>query len=74
MPSPHIRPSEVLLWGFDLTSNGEIPFDILDQLLDVHGLDFTGLTLSATPRGNLYRTHRLMQGVKPAVLPGVRGR
>jgi hypothetical protein len=64
LPSPVIRPPDVLLWGFDFTDNSEIPFSVLDSLLDDHGLDFTGLSLSATARGNLYRTHRLMQGAR----------
>lgn len=67
LPKPLVDPKDILLWNFELTEDSEIPFSTLDQLLDVHGIDFTGLSLSATHRGNLYRTHRLMQGNKPAI-------
>lgn len=64
LPSPILHPKNVLAWGFELTESSEIPFEVLDLLLDNKGLDFTGLSLSATARGNLYRTHRLMQGAR----------
>ena len=41
----------------------QIPFAIFDRVLENHGIDITGLTYSATKRGNLYRTHRLMVSV-----------
>lgn len=38
----------------------QVPFDILDSLVDKHDIDITGLKWSATARGTRFRTHRLM--------------
>ena len=67
MPSVMQPASKVLAFDFDPETDEEapngqvsIPFHVLDHILDVHKIDFTGLSLSSTKRGNLYRTHKLM--------------
>lgn len=56
-----MKATDVLEWGFDLTEDNELTYDTLDDLVDKHGLDITGLSLSSTPRGNTYRAYRLMR-------------
>jgi len=48
-------------WGFDLTESHELKFETLDDIMDKHNLDITGLNLTSTSRGNRYRTYRLMR-------------
>lgn len=62
-PDPHIDPEDVLEWNFDLTDAGELTFEVLDRLVDEHKIDITGLSVSSTTRGNVYRTHRLMSSL-----------
>ena len=59
---PRITSDQVLEWDFECegVDKAEIPFAILDSLVDTHGIDLTGLSLSATSRGTRFRTHRLM--------------
>jgi len=60
LPKPEIKRADVLEWGFDLTNANELPFETLDNIMDQHKIDITGLTLTNTPRGNKYRTYRLL--------------
>jgi len=66
LPSVMQPASKVLSWDFepeqdDSESGGvQIPFAVFDQIVDIHCIDVTGLSLSQTKRGNLYRTHRMM--------------
>ena len=66
LPSVMQPHQKVLLWDFEPEideKNAEqvtIPFSVLDQVMDIHHIDITGLSMSSTKRGNLYRTHRLM--------------
>ena len=67
LPSVLQPASKVLAWDFDPEQDEEgdavsllIPFSVFDHVMDVHRIDITGLNLSSTKRGNLYRTHRLM--------------
>jgi len=66
LPSVMQPASKVLCWDFepeedDSGSGGaSVPFTVFDQLMDIHHIDVTGLSLSSTKRGNLYRTHRMM--------------
>lgn len=57
-----VKAQDILEWDFELEgmSADEVPFAILDSLMDNHGMDFTALKFSATPRGTRFRTHRLM--------------
>ena len=64
MPSPLVNAADVLDWGFELEAPALIPFDVLDRLMDEHGVDVTGFTYSMTPRGNSYRAHRHMAAVR----------
>lgn len=59
---PRITSDQVLEWDLECegVDKAEIPFAILDSLVDTHGIDLTGLSLSATSRGTRFRTHRLM--------------
>lgn len=61
LPPPLVKADDVLEWGFGLTEDKQIPFETLDVIMDKHGIDITGLTLSSTSRGNQYRMYRLMK-------------
>lgn len=70
MPSVMQPANKVLTWDFEPEvdhghdPNGVlIPFAVFDQLMDIHRIDVTGLHLSSTKRGNLYRTHRPMMPI-----------
>ena len=60
LPSSFISPSEVLAFGDILDDDNQVHFKVLDKIQE-HVPDFTGLSMSCTVRGNLYRTHRLMR-------------
>jgi len=63
LPSPRVKAVDVIDWDFEVEdSEGGvlIPFSTLDRVME-YGIDITGLNVSQTRRGNLYRTHRLMQ-------------
>lgn len=60
LPPSVIKADQVCWWGFELEDGDKIPFDVLDGIMD-DGMDITGLNMSSTPRGNLYRAHRLMK-------------
>ena len=63
--------SKVLVWDFEPEPSIEtddpnrvlIPFHVFDKIIDIHNIDVTGLTMSGTRRGNLYRMHRMMMPV-----------
>ena len=61
LPPSIVKADKILLWGFDLENDSQIPFKVLDRILTEHHIDITGLLMSSTNRGNLYRAHRLMQ-------------
>ena len=58
-PDCVVKQAEVLEINVDLV-DGKIPYNVLDQIVDVHGIDVTGLQMSQTPNGTLYRTYRLL--------------
>ena len=39
--------------------DAKIPYKVPDEIIDVHGIDVTGLEMSQTPNGTLYRRYRL---------------
>lgn len=59
-------PQKVLAFDFEPEpcesepGHVQIPFHVFDHVMDIHGVDVTGLSFSSTKRGSLYRTHRLM--------------
>ena len=58
-----MKAVDVIDWDFEVEdSEGGvlIPFSTLDRVME-YGIDITGLNVSQTRRGNLYRTRRLMQ-------------
>ena len=61
-PWLRVAADQILEWDFALEGqdSNEIPFSVLDALMDTHGMDLTGLKWSATVRGTRFRTHRLM--------------
>ena len=61
LPTPIVKTSDVWEFGFDLTESHELKFETLDNIMDNHNLDITGLNLTSTSRGNKYRTYRLMR-------------
>ena len=60
LPPSVISSEKILLWGFELEEENKLPFSVFDRLME-DGIDVTGLTISNTSRGNLYRAHRLMK-------------
>ena len=62
LPPVIISANQVLAGNVSLDEDGCIPFDIFDRLQADHGIDVSGLSLSRTARGNLYRAHLLMKG------------
>ena len=63
LPSPWVAAEKVALFNFELDEHGQLPFEVLDELYKA-GIDTTGLSLSSTARGNLYRAHRLMSAIR----------
>ena len=66
LPDPMASLEDVLDSNFEMTENNELPFDTLDTLCQQHDLDVTGLSMSQTPRGNLYRAYVLSRGASRA--------
>ncbi len=66
LPGVTQPPSKILSFDFEPERDESnpaavmIPFQVFDSLLDDHNVDVTGLSCSATKRGDLYRAHRLM--------------
>ena len=67
VPSVLQPASKILAWDFEPFNDEEtdsgslfIPFSVYDTLMDLHKIDLTGLNMSATKRGNLFRMHRMM--------------
>ena len=60
LPPSIVKPSLVFLWGFEHEEENKLPFSVLDGIMD-EGIDITGLNMSTTNRGNLYRAHRMMR-------------
>ena len=60
LPASVLSPKKILLWGFQLESN-QLPFSVLDKIMDLEIADLTGLKISSTKRGAMYRAHRLMR-------------
>ena len=66
LPEPLVHLSKVLECNFEWTEKGEMPFEVLDQLLVKHEIDITGFNMSRTHRGNLYRSYVLYHGKSAA--------
>eukprot|EP00974_Lingulodinium_polyedra_P059189 5700693-Lingulodinium_polyedra.AAC.1 len=62
-PEPTVGIQSVLEANFDLKEAQSLPYDVLDATRAQHAIDLTGLNLSTTKRGNLYRSYVLMRGV-----------
>ena len=60
LPNPLIPASSVLEANFEL-EKGKIPYGVLDRLRENHHIDVTGLSISLTEGGNLYRAYALMR-------------
>ena len=63
LPSPWVAAADVVLFNFELDEHNQLPFQVLDELYKA-GIDTTGLCLSSTARGNLYRAHRQMSAIR----------
>ena len=61
LPPSVLAPSKILLWGFVLEEGTLLPFKVLGQIMDLDFVDLTGLKISSTKRGAMYRAHRLMR-------------
>lgn len=60
MPSVLIDRSRVLMGPIDLVDS-KLTYKDLDQLIDQHRIDMTGLTWTQTKNGQAYRLYRLMK-------------
>ena len=62
LPSPLLSMSLILEFNVDMDSGlvyHAIPYGVLDKLQNRHGIDLTGLSVSRTANGGLYRAYRL---------------
>lgn len=59
---PLVPKEDILDWNFEWQEDMSIPFETFDHLRLVHGIDVTGLNMSLTQGGNLYRSHALLKG------------
>ena len=62
MPSPVVHLADILECNFDLSSDETLPYDVFDALRSHHGIDVTGLSVSSTHWGNVYRSYALLGG------------
>ena len=60
LPPVLVSAKTVLAGNVTLDAESCITFDVLDRLNAEHGIDVSGVSLSRTARGNLYRAHLLM--------------
>ena len=59
LPSPQVKTSNILEFNFEL-DDGKLPFEVLDRLRTIHGIDVTAISMSHTGLGARYRAHVLM--------------
>ena len=59
VPCVRVPRGEVMLVNVELDSDRRIPFTVFDSLRTAHNVDVTGLAMSLTHRGNLYRAQVL---------------
>ena len=48
--------------NFELSSEETLPYGVLDDLRLKHAIDLTGVSLSMTRRGSMYRSYVVMRG------------
>ena len=60
LPDPLVHQDDILECNFEM--DPAIPYEVLDSLRLKHGIDVSGLSISLTHRGNLYRNHALLYG------------
>ena len=59
MPDVQVSKGSVLIGPTEL-ADGKLSFDTLDALVDLHGIDITGLRWTRTRCGNAYRSYKLL--------------
>ena len=62
LPAPVVNLAGILECNCALSSDGTLPYDVFDALRRQHVIDVAGLSMSSTPRGNLYRSYALLGG------------
>ena len=62
LPKPVVASTQILECNFDLNEGGQLPYDVFDALRTQHDIDVTGLSVSLTHNGNLYRNYALLGG------------
>ncbi len=62
LPGPIVDNRFILECGFEITEEGELPFEVLARVRSRHGVVVTGLGLPLARRGNACRTYTLMHG------------
>ena len=65
MPDVLVIQQACLEMNFSLTAEHELPFEVFEAVRMKHSIDVTGLSLSLTKRGNVYRRFAL-PGCTPA--------
>ena len=55
VPEVRVTRNDILLMNVELDADSQIPFAAFDALRTAHALDVSGVSLSMTHRGNLYR-------------------
>ena len=61
LPDPLAAVDHILELNFELRDDSSIPWDTLDAVRTRHRIDITGLNLSMTHRGNIYRNYVLLR-------------
>ena len=59
LPGCVLSPPDVLIPNILMEADGTIPYCILDELRSQHDIDVSGLQVSRTQKGNIYRSHVL---------------
>jgi hypothetical protein len=62
LPPPIVPVDAIICAGVVLSEESTIPYAIFDALRFNHNIDVTGLSMSLTRGGNLYRSYALMRG------------
>ena len=52
------KQKQMLIGPIELDED-RLPFAVLDEFVDVHNIDITGLGWTRTTHGNVYRSYRL---------------
>lgn len=60
VPHPVVNMTDVLACNFEWSETGTLPYAVFEELRMNHEIDVTGLNMSRTHNGNLYRNYCLL--------------